>query len=605
MHVLKTGNHFFPGRKASLKFRLISIIIIQILLTLLFICASVFMVTSSVFNNYCTNAEQLSRTTVSRLEFQFDEMANISELPSIIVNGSYSILNKKLNTSGEWTLAMSNAVKTEFQPYINSNTFIDTLCVCNTQGDGVFLQPDVYNFYNCKANTASGWFSSVINSKGEAIFFSNVSADDTGILKRTRSGKIYGTPVSGLTRAIRNPLTSTNIGVITLTINEENILSEFLENRLYEHQQIILYLNDSLLTASEKEYPQQIISCTRKQAFAIVKGQPHIIHYLSNNDFCCWIYTPLYEIFHNSFALFPIIILDILLFLLIILYINATMKSITGPLNTLTVACQQFSMDSPADLDANDAPAEFKPLFSTFNEMYSRLNKLVNDIYIKDIEQKNLEIQFLRSQINPHYLYNTLECLHLMAYADKSYDVALMAELLGKNLQYGLNNQTQEVSLETEMEKVREYVHLISFGYKNLINVHYGIDPGILSSLTLRMIIQPILENSYVHGLSEQYKSLSIEILGYRDGNNVIIKIFDDGVGIPESRLVRLQEQLSSDTPSSSIGINNVNRRIRLFYGKAYGLQIDSHLMQGTLITITLPYHEQNWNETGLLQEEL
>ena len=133
-----------------------------------------------------------------------------------------------------------------------------------------------------------------------------------------------------------------------------------------------------------------------------------MIHYFTSRLFGLWIYTPLYDIFTNSSVLVLILLSDIFLFSLVIRSINSTIKSITDPLGILTDACRRFSMDSFRELNTDDAPEEFKPLFFTFNEMYSRLNKLINDIYIKDIEQKNLEINYLRSQINPHYLYNTL-----------------------------------------------------------------------------------------------------------------------------------------------------------------------------------------------------
>ena len=267
----------------SLKSRLLTIIIFQIMLALLFITASVFVVTNGIFNSYCTGTEQFSRSMVSQLNFQFEEMSRISELPAIMVNGSYSELNKTLNASEEWTSATSNLVKNEFQAHLNSRPFIDTLCVCNTRGQGVFLQQDIFNFYDSQADIQSPWFCTVIHSKGEAIPFSRVSADSTGILKRTRAGKIYNTPVSGVTRAIRHPLTSTNIGVITLTLNEDSILSDFMDSRLYDNQQMILCLNDNLFMASDETYISQVTALTRPKTITFIGGRLHMIHYFTRD----------------------------------------------------------------------------------------------------------------------------------------------------------------------------------------------------------------------------------------------------------------------------------------------------------------------------------
>ena len=221
--------------------------------------------------------------------------------------------------------------------------------------------------------------------------------------------------------------------------------------------------------------------------------------------------------------------------------------------------------------------------------MSDKINTLIHEILIKDLEKRETELQLLRTQINPHYLYNTLEVIHLAAYKNNDLQVAAMAELLGKNLQYGLRGTTEEVSLQEELRQLDIYLSILSYQYADNIIFNKVIDPSLLNCRTIKLLFQPMIENSILHGFDSNKSKIMIDILGYKKGSKIILCVSDNGCGMNQEELKKLQQELSNPN-SQSIGIRNVSRRIQLTYGPEYGLSIDSIKDLGSTIIITMPY---------------
>lgn len=221
--------------------------------------------------------------------------------------------------------------------------------------------------------------------------------------------------------------------------------------------------------------------------------------------------------------------------------------------------------------------------------MSDKINTLIHEILLKDLEKRETELQLLRTQINPHYLYNTLEVIHLAAYKNNDLQVAAMAELLGKNLQYGLRGTTEEVSLQEELRQLDIYLSILSYQYADNIIFNKVIDPSLLNCRTIKLLFQPMIENSILHGFDSSKSKIMIDILGYKKDSKIILCVSDNGCGMNQEELKKLQQELSNPN-SQSIGIRNVSRRIQLTYGSEYGLSIDSIKDQGSTIIITMPY---------------
>lgn len=242
------------------------------------------------------------------------------------------------------------------------------------------------------------------------------------------------------------------------------------------------------------------------------------------------------------------------------------------------------------------------------SEIYADLQIMVKKIKEKDArmyeaklseqqllnEQQVMEMKMLASQINPHFLYNTLESIRMQALTAGNKEVANSIKLLGKSMRYVLENTgTAMVTLKKELEYMENYLQIqrIRFGsrFDYKITMQEGFDPN--RYMILPILLQPIVENAIVHGMEQVEENGLISVYIEENGGKLTACIFDNGCGMTEEELEELQIKISQKTlnKKTSIGLCNINRRIRLLHGEEYGIKIESTLGEGTCITVILP----------------
>jgi two-component system sensor histidine kinase YesM len=216
-------------------------------------------------------------------------------------------------------------------------------------------------------------------------------------------------------------------------------------------------------------------------------------------------------------------------------------------------------------------------------------SKMTEQYYQKSLTEKDLNLQMLRSQINPHFLYNTLDTMRMTSLNANCPPLATMCELLAKILRYGVSEANKLVTVEEENAHLDEYIRLINLRYTN-VSINTNLEPGILSYKILKLLLQPLVENSINHGIIDDTSNGSIQIWGYEKDKNLIFTVSDNGNGMEEERLTLLRDYLEDkNTAFNSIGLKNIKKRIQLYYGKEYDLSIDSRPHQGTTVTIIIP----------------
>lgn len=206
---------------------------------------------------------------------------------------------------------------------------------------------------------------------------------------------------------------------------------------------------------------------------------------------------------------------------------------------------------------------------------------------------KQSQYAMLQSQINPHFLYNTLETINWMAY-DLSDSENPVSEALLKLANFFRNTQSTSgylVPIETEIKYTKDYLNILELRYNDLFDVMWDIDESILSFTVIKICLQPIIENAIYHGLKPKGESGLLTITGKRDRENIIFTVSDDGVGMTETELHDLNTRLHEDVylENQHIGLINVNRRIKIIFGNAYGIDISSQTGTGTTVSVTLP----------------
>lgn len=238
---------------------------------------------------------------------------------------------------------------------------------------------------------------------------------------------------------------------------------------------------------------------------------------------------------------------------------------------------------------------EFGELAKNFDDMLGRIRLLIRDLNESEKLKRELEIQVLQSQINPHFLYNTLGSISNVVALGRYGEVDKIVGALISILEYGIADFSDKVTLQEELDNVRNYVYIQNIRYGNTIRILENIDPGLMQVPVLRMILQPIVENSIFHGHNGGVVDGTIGFSAYRIESRMRIEITDNGVGMSEKQISKvLSTTTRSDQPNrrKRIGLNNIHKRIRLYYGEEYGLEIRSAPGQGTSVSLQFPVQE-------------
>ena len=252
---------------------------------------------------------------------------------------------------------------------------------------------------------------------------------------------------------------------------------------------------------------------------------------------------------------------------------------------------------------------EISQLYDDLSLMISNMQKLINDNYETKLQseafklnQMEAEFKALSSQINPHFLYNTLETIRMKAYVNNDRETAALVKKLGKFMRRCLEFKDGEVSLQSELEFTKSYLELQGARFGDRITYHiYSEVSG--DYMILPLLIQPLVENAFVHGVEASKGGGKIDIKVYYHNDFVYVDVTDNGQGMNEEKLAELEYKLEvSDTSSGkSIGLTNVHKRIRMYHGEQYGMRIESEEGRGTTIRLVLPRNPKS----GLAVNEL
>ncbi|WP_379151623.1 sensor histidine kinase [Paenibacillus sp. sgz5001063] len=245
------------------------------------------------------------------------------------------------------------------------------------------------------------------------------------------------------------------------------------------------------------------------------------------------------------------------------------------------------NLDTQLSVHTND---EMGRLAHGFNRMVERLQIYINEAYVAQIKQKQTELNALKSQIRPHYLYNTLEVIRMNAVDKEAVEVADMILALSNELKYVIDYGEDRVSIRSELEHLQNYFYIISVRFENRYELQLDIDPEVhMDWPILKLSLQPIVENAIQHGLRLQGKG-TVGITMEKKDRLLAITIYDDGVGMSREALARVTKTLDdSVVPGKNVGLKNVHERLRSTFGEEYGLSINSREYVGTSVTLLFP----------------
>jgi len=237
-------------------------------------------------------------------------------------------------------------------------------------------------------------------------------------------------------------------------------------------------------------------------------------------------------------------------------------------------------------------------LSDQYDQMVVRIGQLIDHIREEQEQKRATELKLLQAQINPHFLYNTLDTIVWLAEGKRHQDVVNMITALSSFLRIGLNKGRDFIAIKEEAEHVDSYLQIQHFRYEDILDYEIDIDSEIRDCRTLKLTLQPIVENALYHGIKNRREKGFLQILGWREDDTILLQVKDNGIGIKADVLARMQQLVQAGETEAEkadpnrregFGIANVAERIRLNFGAEYGLQIESEYGVGTVVTVRLP----------------
>lgn len=299
-----------------------------------------------------------------------------------------------------------------------------------------------------------------------------------------------------------------------------------------------------------------------------------------------------------------LVIITVLCLVLSVMIARMISKTISGPVSRLR---EQMHQVEKGDFNINvevETKDEIGHLTQAFDKMVKRTKKLIENVYQSEIYQKEAELNALQAQINPHFLYNTLQIIDMMAEEDGADEISDACQALSKIFRYSINKGKEYVQVEEEIVHIKNYMLIQKLRFGEKLSVKYDIEKECGELYIIKLLIQPLVENAVVHGIENVLGKCEVLIRVFQSGGYLFAEVEDNGNGIEEEKLKKLNERLKQSAEQrivhkedyaggSSIGLENTNARIKLYFGQEYGITIVSKEGAGTKVRLKLPVRKE------------
>lgn len=292
-----------------------------------------------------------------------------------------------------------------------------------------------------------------------------------------------------------------------------------------------------------------------------------------------------------------ILVISILLAIIlvsVVFFAKRIVRNITEPVSELCdVAAAAGEGDFAIRSSGDNSIEEIQTLNNSVNQMIEKIGQLVDDIRVEEINLRATELRLLQEQINPHFLYNTLDNIIWLAESGENDQVVNMVSSLSSFFRTTLSKGRDYITVAEEREHIESYLAIQKFRYRDILSYDIDFDKEILDNTILKLTLQPIVENALYHGIKNKRGMGHINIVGKMEGEDMEFVVSDDGIGMTEDEVRRLKGIISGaiqdDRDDGGFGLFNVNQRLELNYGEEYGLNIESTYNEGTSIAVRIP----------------
>ena len=583
----------FIGRFSSIQSVIFATVAVLVLSAVVIVTGvSMRFTNTSIFENSSQYTQTIIQQMNQNIDSYIDYMENIAYLISSNEDVQDYLFSDEIDSEGRYRILK------QFETILDSRSDIRNVGIISKSGRMLINNGSKSVNHDLNINTQE-WYTQALNSPEGATLTSShvqhiISGErpwvitlSRGIRDRSGSGEKEGVFFIDLNYSAISGLCDQS----TVGTKGYAFILDAKGNIVYHPQQQQLY--NELQTENIN-----LIMDTDEDTVLTGTGNNGKLYSISRSDKTGWTVvdcTNVRELLSKSRQAQSIYVLTAVVLVIVALLFSRFMaRSITLPIQKLRDSMKKVQEGDFSVSDVVvDSRNEIGSLTKSFDVMTHRIQELMEQNVHEQEQKRKSELKALQSQINPHFLYNTLDSIIWMAEGKKNEEVVLMTASLARLLRQSISNEDEVVPIANEVEYARGYLTIQKMRYKDKLEFQIDVDPSILHIPLIKLVLQPIIENAIYHGLKYKESKGLLIIKGFPKDGNAVLQVIDDGVGMDEETLAHIYDRHKVNYHSNGVGVYNVQKRLKLYYGEDYGITYESVVGKGTTATITIPGRQE------------
>lgn len=573
----------------------------RLFLLFLFCMSSILLIVSLLYYNRTTDQLHEKISDLSQ-----KNVAQTAGLFTLLYKG-YDALSKSLSNNFEMIRLINEKTDEPAVAYINEQTVTNIIgSIFYSRDDlvGIHVITDrgkIYNYGNYMNvvdpdYSDEDWYHQLQASSGKMVWL--------GVYQHSLIDQVEDSPVFAFGRQIYDLNEHKPIGIVLYETNPQPVLDALENLKLGEHSQVYLMSPDGRFVTSATDPTPDVSNLPMLPTTqnVMVEQQSDRLVVASKLSFSGWwvmSITPDKDLNVELIEMKRYLLIVISALIIVsTLIASIVSQTISSPLKKLIREMRQVEVGNFRGMVNVSSYQEINILVASFNRMVRRIEELIERVKLSSVSEKNAELHALQSQVNPHFLYNTLDMIYWMLDEEGNEQLGELVLSLSSMFRYSSQwEDGAEVSLREELEQIGHYLKIISIRLEGRLQIITEIDERWLDIRVPKMTVQPVIENAVKHGLESLGRQGILKVYTREEGSVLRLIVEDNGNGMNEEQLKRLQDSLNGDAPSpspkesgkSGIGLQNLHRRLQFMFGEYYGLQIQSFPGAGTQVAIVLP----------------
>ncbi|KGE16981.1 cache domain-containing sensor histidine kinase [Paenibacillus wynnii] len=569
----------------------------RLFLLFLFCMSGILLIVSLLYYNRTTDQIHDKISDLSQ-----KSVAQTAGLFSLLYKG-YDSLSKSLSNNFEMIRLLNETSEAPAITYINEQSITNIIgAIFYSRDDlvGIHVISDKGRIYNYGNNMnvvdpeyqTKDWYKQIKDSSGKMVWL--------GVFEHSLIDQVEDSPVFAFGRQIYDLNEHKPIGIVLFETNPHPILDALDNLKLGEHSQVSLMSEaGQVLSSTTESAPalDQLPNLEHSQNVVVKQVSDRLVvaSKLSFADLWVISSTPDRDLNVEVIEMkrYLLIVISILI-IVSTLIASIVSQTISSPIKKLIREMKQVEIGNFRGMLSVASYQEINILVASFNRMVQQIEDLIERVKLSSVSEKNAELHALQSQVNPHFLYNTLDMIYWMLDEKENDHLGELVLSLSSMFRYSSYwEDGVEVTLREELEQIGHYLKIISIRLEGRLQIRIDIDERWLDIRLPKMTVQPVIENAVKHGLESLDRQGILKVYTFEEGSDLKIIVEDNGSGMDTTKLNRLNNTLNGESPKEmgkgGIGLLNLHRRLQHMFGEPYGLQVQSFLGEGTQVAIVVP----------------